>query len=290
MDIRGIHIFFEFIDEQLKQATTKEELSRKSLDTILQSKREIFEQSIHDCINENREFKGALVEIVANIDKRLKRVLKIHSGLSLRQSELRPARQEHMNELKKQQTPISSKNSTVSLPHKTKEVLEYDRLSLKQGHLHIIREHLGKAKKFAQLAALTPIISSNYEKTSSNEGANNTFFNNCRFKDDIGRIKTLYQNLVNGGYIPKETPLDDFIYYFSGSGNTPSCKLKWCKPKIQLAIFIAQIHTDDAPNIWAKAENIFEEVNRKSLCQQYSSAMNTSKSISDKIDNIKSLL
>ena len=290
MDIRGIHIFFEFIDEQLKQATTKEELSRKSLDTILQSKREIFEQSIHDCINENREFKGALVEIVANIDKRLKRVLKIHSGLSLRQSELRPARQEYMNELRKQQTPISSKNSTVSLPHKTKEVLEYDRLSLQQGHLHIIREHLGKAKKFAQLAALTPVISSNYEKASLNEGVNNTFFNNCKFKNDIGRIKTLYQNLVNGEYIPKETPLDDFIYYFSGCGNAPTCKLKWCKPKILLAVFIAQIHTDDAPNIWAKAEDIFEEVNRKSLCQQYTTAINTSKSISDKIDNIKSLL
>ena len=81
MDIRGIHIFFEFIDEQLKPATPKENLSRKSLDTILQSKQELFEQSIHDCINENREFKGALVEIVANIDKRLKRVLKIQLRL-----------------------------------------------------------------------------------------------------------------------------------------------------------------------------------------------------------------
>lgn len=217
-------------------------------------------------------------------------MLKIHSGLSLGLSELQPARQEYINEMRKQQTPISSRNSTVSLPRKTKEVLEYDRLSLKQGLLHIIREHLGKAKKFAQLAALTPIISSNYEKTSSNEGASNTFFNNCRFKDGIGRIKTLYQNLVNGGYIPKDTPLDDFIYYFSGSGNVPTSKLKWCKTKILLAVFITQIHTDDAPNIWAKAEDIFEEVNRKSLCQQHSSAMNTSKSISDKIDNIKSLL
>ena len=31
----------------------------------------IFEQSIHDCINENREFKGALVEIVATNSRRL---------------------------------------------------------------------------------------------------------------------------------------------------------------------------------------------------------------------------
>lgn len=89
----------------------------------------------------------------------------------------------------------------------------------------------------------------------------------------IEQTELLYNNLIKGGLMPKETPLDDFKYWFGVNDKPKDLKpLKWLKTKALLAYFIQRQFckevTDEFPDKAACCA--FGVKGLRQLQQQYS--------------------
>ena len=87
-------------------------------------------------------------------------------------------------------------------------------------------------------------------------------------------LSEIYKRAVEE-HILKDTGVEDFIYYFSGTGTPPSNKLEHNDRLIILAIFIReQMLLADSRNIWVLTSRIFKGVNSSSIRNKISSFYN----------------
>ena len=73
----------------------------------------------------------------------------------------------------------------------------------------------------------------------------------------IDDIITLFNYLVEKGYLLNPSQ-NDFVYYMTGEGESPTSCLQWnmSKKKYTLSIFIKKMFGDEV-NFWDNAEKIF---------------------------------
>lgn len=73
---------------------------------------------------------------------------------------------------------------------------------------------------------------------------------------NVRRLMQIYDNLINNGYINRiYTSSEDFIFYFTGDGLTPSEPIHWKSSIAKLTLFLGEVVMDE--HIWAKAAHIF---------------------------------
>lgn len=108
----------------------------------------------------------------------------------------------------------------------------------------------------------------------------------------LDELDTMYDSLVNGGFLDGHSNKNDFLYYFGGYEESIACKkplsiptrkLIWKGEKRILAIFLGRLGVD---NTWKIAGQIFDGVNVSSLktaCSVYKSQKDDG---SDKFDEI----
>ena len=93
------------------------------------------------------------------------------------------------------------------------------------------------------------------------------------------KLRRVYNYLIDNGHLEADTPLPDFLYYFTGKGKKANNRLKWIKKyrsKVNLAFFlIAVTGGDRSEECWKKAEIVFGETG---LAQSYNQAPETSTS------------
>ncbi len=77
-------------------------------------------------------------------------------------------------------------------------------------------------------------------------------------KDDEEKAKKQFENLVNGGYFPSDTPLDDWLYIYGVKGKKPNkSPLDWQKTQKELGYMIRYIWQDTDINKWAICSEVF---------------------------------
>ena len=86
---------------------------------------------------------------------------------------------------------------------------------------------------------------------------------------DVNDLRILCNKLINQGFLDINTPIEDFVYFFSGIGDVPKKNLIWVGSNVSLAIFLdsyfININTD-IPSKWKLAQKIFKKANlRQSL-------------------------
>lgn len=134
------------------------------------------------------------------------------------------------------------------------------------------------------------------QKHISEEPTKNEEIEEARVYIDAGlsldELDTMYDSLVNGGFLDGRTKKNDFLYYFGGYEESITCqkplliptrKLIWTGEKRILAIFLGRLGVD---NTWKIAAQIFEGVNVSSLktaCSVYKAQKEDG---SDKYDEI----
>lgn len=88
------------------------------------------------------------------------------------------------------------------------------------------------------------------------------------------QLSEIYRRAVEE-HILKDTCVEDFIYYFSGTGTPPTRRLEHNDRLIILAIFIReQMLLADSRNIWTLTSRIFNGVNPSSIRNKISSFYN----------------
>lgn len=96
-------------------------------------------------------------------------------------------------------------------------------------------------------------------------------------------LRKLCNELINQGFLERDTSIDDFVYFFSGKGEVPKRHLEWVGKNTNLSIFLdcyfIKINTD-IPSKWKLAQRIF---NRKNLRQSLNNTRDTTKeTVNDK--------
>ena len=84
-------------------------------------------------------------------------------------------------------------------------------------------------------------------------------------KDDVffeptygsGRVRDLYKSLRNGGYISKETKVDDFMSIFNLSKSRTRKPIEWMGDQRHLTYFIFQTFSKTNRDYWIKAQACF---------------------------------
>lgn len=77
-------------------------------------------------------------------------------------------------------------------------------------------------------------------------------------KDEEEKAIRQFNSLVNGGYFPSETLLDDWLYIYGVQGKSPNKKpLEWQKTQKELAYMIRCIWQNTDTKIWAICEAVF---------------------------------
>lgn len=100
------------------------------------------------------------------------------------------------------------------------------------------------------------------------------------------KLRRVYNYLIDNGHLDADTPLSDFLYFFTGRSKKVNDCLKWKSSKVGLAYFIDAIIVKGGTKdkqFWKKAETIFRESN---LANKYSqSVKNKDNSQNEKIAN-----
>lgn len=101
------------------------------------------------------------------------------------------------------------------------------------------------------------------------------------YNDDVKLVK-LCAELINQKYLNDASSKDDFVFFFSGKGNTPNQTLLWQGSTVELGVFLDCYFIKasyEIPNKWKISQKIF---GRKSLRQSLNNAKN---STSEKLMN-----
>ena len=77
------------------------------------------------------------------------------------------------------------------------------------------------------------------------------------------KIKRLFSLLIQQGAIGEDTTEDEFIYYMTGNGNTPTRKMQWLKNNIELGELVYYTCGSNVP--WSNLRNIFVNINYESV-------------------------
>lgn len=88
------------------------------------------------------------------------------------------------------------------------------------------------------------------------------------------KLIELYNRLIKHNYLDKDTSIEDFIYFFSGNGKTPTCSLLWRGNNVELGVFLDCyfiIYQYEIENKWQISHKIFE---KKGLRQSLNNANN----------------
>lgn len=77
-------------------------------------------------------------------------------------------------------------------------------------------------------------------------------------KDNEDEAKKRFESLVNGSYLPQNTPLDDWLYIYGVSGKKPNNKpINWQKTQIELGYLVRLIWQNTDTHQWAICEQVF---------------------------------
>lgn len=98
-------------------------------------------------------------------------------------------------------------------------------------------------------------------------------------KDEEEKAIRQFNGLVDGGYFPSETLLDDWLYIYGVQGKSPNKKpLEWQKTQIELGYLVRCIWQNSDTRQWAICEQVFTIKGKKPNIK-------TIKSDLSKIDN-----
>lgn len=89
------------------------------------------------------------------------------------------------------------------------------------------------------------------------------------------QLAKLCKELISRNYLHEETSIEDFIYFFSGEGNTPEHHLTWYGNQVVLGVFLDCYFikvSHEIPNKWKISQKIFS---RKGLRQSLNNAKNS---------------
>ena len=79
----------------------------------------------------------------------------------------------------------------------------------------------------------------------------------------VPKIKRLFSLLRQQGAIGEDTTEDEFIYYMTGNGNTPTRKIQWLKDNVKLGELVYYTCGGKVP--WSNLRNIFVNINYESV-------------------------
>ena len=77
------------------------------------------------------------------------------------------------------------------------------------------------------------------------------------------KIKRLFSLLIQQGAIGEDTTEDEFIYYMTGNGNTPTRKIQWLKDNVKLGELVYYTCGGNVP--WSTLQHIFANINHESV-------------------------
>lgn len=75
----------------------------------------------------------------------------------------------------------------------------------------------------------------------------------------VETMTAVFEYLISNRYLDAHTSKEDFIYYFTGEGEIPTNRLKWCAKKVYSTIFIETLF-GEVKNKWDITSYIFDEI------------------------------